>query len=200
MVSTKSNIDFYSVVLQAYNSLDYCAKLAYDNEIDVNEDLSVGQSISYEGSLYVKQQVDVKVSPSIQSQTFNIESTEGQSWVDLALMGYMGLDNAMSFAYSNNLPNVNRGLVDRQSFIYSLNQVRDIQSLSDRSGRGIVYATGYDETFEDVRDGCFILREDGGYMLREDGSRIRRERCDDYILREDGFYLLREDGFKFIRE
>lgn len=166
MLNTQPNIDVYNVCLKAYNSLDLIAKLVDDNSFDVNEELPINISVSSDPSLYVKEQVDVKVSKNIPIPYFTITSTENQSLIDILAMGYSGFDNAMSFVLDNDLLTVNEGFVDKKSFIFQKNLIQNEPFVNDTLSRGIIYATGFGKITEYLSTETFIiLTTESGYKL-----------------------------------
>jgi len=166
LLNTQPNIDVYNVCLKAYNSLDLIAKLVDDNYFDVNEDLPINISVSSIPSLYVKEQVDIKVVKNIPVPYFTINSTENQSLIDILSMGYSGFDNAMSFVYDNDLLTVNEGFVDKKSFIFQKNLIQNEPFVNDTLSRGIIYATGFSKITEYLSTETFIiLTTESGYKL-----------------------------------
>lgn len=166
MLNTQPNIDVYNVCLKAYNSLDLIAKLVDDNSFDVNEELPINVSVSSNPSLYVKEQVDVKVAKNIPIPYFTIISTENQSLLDILAMGYSGFDNAMSFVLENDLLTVNEGFVDKKSFIFQKNLIQNEPFVNDTLSRGIIYATGFSKITEYLSTEIFvILTTESGYKL-----------------------------------
>lgn len=166
MLNTQPNIDVYNVCLKAYNSLDLIAKLVDDNSFDVNEDLPINISVSSDPSLYVKEQVDVKVAKNIPIPYFTIISTENQSLLDILAMGYSGFDNAMSFVLDNDLLTVNEGFVDKKSFIFQKNLIQNEPFVNDTLSRGVIYATGFSKITEYLSTETFIiLTTESGFKL-----------------------------------
>jgi hypothetical protein len=143
LLNTQSNNDVYNVCLKAYNSIDYIAKLVNDNSFNVNEELPIGVSVSYDSVIYIKDQVDIKVVKNTPITSFIIQSTENQSLYDLLAMGYAGVDNAMLFVTNNNLFTVNEGIVDRNSFFFQKKYIQNNPFVVDLLSKGVVYATGF---------------------------------------------------------
>jgi len=166
LFNTQPNIDIYNVCLKAYNSLDLIAKLVNDNSFDINQELPINISVSIDQSLYVKDQVDVKVTKTPINTCFTITSTENQSLFDIISMGYAGFDKAILFVSQNDVLTVNEGILDKKSFSFQKNLIQNEPFVNDTLSRGVVYATGFNTIKEYLSTESFIiLTTESGYKI-----------------------------------